>query len=492
MVRTIFGKVLLIIILVLIISFIITGLLMNAGLQRMTTEQKASQLEEASKRVISVLDTLIKTSTIKDTFVFTSFLMNLEENNNAIIWVVRNDGAIIFFSSIPDFVTNKLKISQDGWPLLPDERQYSDSLEKFTTGDFFGLFKDTGMKWLTLSERFEIKGALPNNIVVQGQILIHTPIPGIQQLKSSILVIFLISFAIGAVIALIFVVFLSKKTLRPLKLIKNSARRVAAGEFTERIPVKGKDEIAELTNSFNNMVLALQNLEQMRRDFISNVSHELRTPLTSIKGFIQAILDGVIDSERYNEYLVIVRDEVNRMQKLVNELLDLAKMQSGKIDLNYMVFDINELIRRCVITFQQGFLEKNLDFRADFETEKMFVYADKSAIQRVILNLLNNAIKFTGKGGQVNIKTYTEKEKTFIVVEDTGKGIPEDEIPYIFERFYKTDKARSADKSGVGLGLAIVRSIIISHNQDIKVESKEGHGTRFIFTLRSAPRAETY
>jgi len=196
----------------------------------------------------------------------------------------------------------------------------------------------------------------------------------------------------------------------------------------------------------------------------------------------------VIPEDRQKEYLSIVRDEVRRMQNLVNDLLDMAKMQAGEVSLKLSHFDMNELVRRSVISLQQLFIEKNLELKADFETERMFVYADRDAIQRVLINLLHNAIKFTPERGEIRVRTYLEKDRAFISVEDTGKGIAQDEIPYIFDRFYKTDKSRSADRTGVGLGLAIARNIIVSHNETIKVESEEGHGTKFIFTLRSSSK----
>ncbi len=492
MIRTMFGKILIIVILVLVISFTVTGILMNAGLKNMVINQKAQQLDTISERVITALDTLIKSSVINDIDLLTAFIQTLAKNTDTVIWILRDDGTILFYSDIPEYVLNKLDRSEEGWPKLPDLRQYGPGMEDYITGDFYGLFVDSKVKWITKSEHFNISQIPPYNLQANGLVLVHAQIPIVLGIKSSILIIFVLSGIVGSAIAFLFVTILSRRIVKPLNQMKNVARRVASGEFGEKIVVKGKDEIAELSESFNNMLTALKNLEQMRRDFIGNVSHELRTPITTIKGFIEGILDGVIPQERQAEYLAIVRDEVNRMQNLVNDLLELAKMQDGKVNLNISDFDINELIRRCVIGFQQMFIEKELEFNADFESEKIFVRADKEAIQRVLLNLLNNAIKFTPEKGRITVKTYVVKEKVYVCVEDTGKGIPENELKNIFERFYKTDKSRSEDRVGVGLGLAIVRNIIVSHDEVIKVESEEGTGSRFIFTLRSVPEIQPY
>jgi signal transduction histidine kinase len=481
MIRTIFGKILAIVVAVLIISFAVTGAIMNAALHKMVTDEKSQQLQVVSDKVVNALDSLIKSNQSLNLVVFNNFIQALAANTDSVIWIVRDDGAIFLYSSIPESVEDKLGRSSDGFLTLPDKRQYESKLQKFISGDFFGLFKDTGVDWLTLNQPFE----LSQNGKFQGQVLIHTQVPTIYRLKYSILLIFIVSCIVGIAVALLFVTLLGRTTIKPLNQMKQAARKVASGEFTEAIEVKGKDEIAELAESFNNMVGALENSEKVRRDFIGNVSHELRTPITTIKGFVEGILDGVIPENRQKEYLTIVRDEIRRMQKLVNELLDMAKMQAGEVSLKLTDFDINELIRLSVISLQQMFIEKNLEFKADFETERMFVNADRDSIQRVIINLLHNAIKFTPENGEISIRTHIEKEKAVISVEDTGRGIAPEELPYIFDRFYKTDKSRSSDRAGVGLGLAIVRNIIVSHNETIRVESEEGHGTKFIFTLRS-------
>lgn len=493
MTKSVFTKVLTILIVVLFISFTVTGILLNVGLHGLIADQRAEQLQMASDKVLQAFSDYLQNAYF-DNRLFNNFVQAVAENTDSLIWIVRKtDGAFLTYSDIPPSVKNHLETTDEGWLKLPDERQYNmgTAKENYLSGDFYGLFRDSGVEWITVSKSFSISDIQPHNITFEGVILIHSELPAINSTKYSILKIFLISGGIGSLIALVLVFILSRRLVKPLTEMKQVARRIASGEFQERIAIRGEDEIADLSRSFNNMVDALENLDNMRRDFLSNVSHELRTPITTIKGFVDGILDGVVPPEKQNAYLSIVRDEVKRMQGLVNDLLDLARLQAGEVRLKVTVFDINELIRRSVISLQQLLVEKNLEFTADFETERMFASADYDAIQRVLINLLHNAVKFTPEGGRIYVRTY-KTEEVNVVVEDTGCGIPKDELPYVFERFYKADKSRSLDKTGVGLGLAIVRNIIISHHQTIRVESEEGRGTRFIFTMHSANPPEQY
>ncbi len=492
MVRTMFGKVLILVIVLLIISFTLTGIIMDAVLNRMVVDQLANQLEAVSEKVITALANVVRNEMIKDPFLFINYIQTLAVNADSLIWIVSEEGTIIYFSEIPEDIRQNLLESEDGLPQLPDERQYIKHPSEYEVGNYFGLFKDTDVDWVTYNHPFTIRNVPPYNLEARGMILIHSQVPSIYQLKHSIILVFVVAGAIGGIIALIFVALLAKHITKPMNQMKVAAKKVASGEFTDRINVKGKDELSELSQSFNEMVVALGNLETMRRDFIGNVSHELRTPITTIKGFVDGIIDGVIPPEKHEYYLKIVKDETSRMQDLVNDLLSLAKLQGGEATFEYSDFDINELIRRSVISLQQMILEKDLEFHALFDTERMFVRADLDSIQRVIINLLHNAIKFTPNNGVITAKTYYEKTKVVISIEDTGIGIPEEDLPNIFERFYKTDKSRSEDRAGMGLGLAIVKNIINKHDETIKVESEEGHGTRFIITLRRVPDSEKY
>lgn len=205
--------------------------------------------------------------------------------------------------------------------------------------------------------------------------------------------------------------------------------------------------------------------------------------MTSINGFIEGILDGTIPVEKQKDYLNIVKDEVKRLQRLVSDLLDIARMEAGELKMNVSPFDICEVIRIGVIYLQKELEDKSLNFRANFEREAMFVLADKDAIQRVVINLLHNAVKFTPEGGNISVTVSEAKGKAEISVSDSGEGIPEEDLPYVFDRFHKADKSRGKDKTGVGLGLYIVKNIIKAHNEYITVRSKKGEGTTFTFHL---------
>ncbi len=240
--------------------------------------------------------------------------------------------------------------------------------------------------------------------------------------------------------------------------------------------------------AFNQMALALQDIEEMRRVFIANVSHELRTPMTSIRGFVEGILDGTIPQEKHNQYLNIVKDETYRLNRLVNDLLDLAKIEAGEVELDITTLNINEMVRKCVIKLEALLIEKDLSVDADFEEEELLAKGDSDAIERVLYNLMHNAIKFTPPGGKIGVITRKLKDRIEVTVRDNGIGIDPNELDHVWDRFYKSDKSRGRDKTGTGLGLAIVRNIINEHKQSISVRSEPGLGTAFTFTLARGDR----
>lgn len=303
---------------------------------------------------------------------------------------------------------------------------------------------------------------------------------------SNVIIDMVIIAAIAIVLAFVIVLYITERMTRPVAEMTRTVRRFSKGEYDARISHRSDDELGELASSFNKMADEVNNLEEARKSFVANVSHELRSPLTSMKGFLVAMQDGTIPPEMYDKYLPVVIDENERMTSMVNDLLDMARIESGREKaLVPEVFDVAEVIRTTVITFEARVNAKNIDMQLRFVTNNIYVNADKNQIIHVLRNLIDNAVKFTPEGGRITIRVTENKQKAFISVQDSGAGIADEDMPYIFDRFYKAEKAHTRKSgSGTGLGLAIAKRIIDAHEQDIYVEN--AGGARFTFTLRRA------
>ncbi len=300
--------------------------------------------------------------------------------------------------------------------------------------------------------------------------------------------------------AVIAAYFITERIIHPLKNMTVAAKKFAKGDFSTRVVVYGNDEVAELGNAFNNMAESLDSLEKMRNSFLANVSHDLRTPMTTISGFIDGITSGAIPPEKHDYYLGIISDEVHRLSRLVSQLLDVSRLESGERKFVFADFDIAEMARIILISFEQKIEDKHLDVSFDAEDDEMFALADKDAIHQVLYNVCHNAIKFAKDGGKFAIKlSRTSGKKILVSIFDEGQVLDKDEAKMIFDRFYKTDKSRGLDKSGVGLGLYIAKTIMDAHGEMIEALPVEGMGCEFRFTLKEgnpiqkrkpAPRTE--
>ena len=281
----------------------------------------------------------------------------------------------------------------------------------------------------------------------------------------------------------IFLYFFSKNITNPLAKINNALKAFSKGDFSSRVEYKSSNELGELAANVNSMADGLENLEKMRSSFISDVSHELRTPMTSISGFIEGILDGTIPSCEKDKYLSIVLSETKRLSRIVTDLLSVSKLESGALKLNRSIFDIQELAKIVLVTFEREITEKNITVSIETNTEHSLVNADKDSFTQVFINLIHNAVKFTPQDGSITLCFDENDDKCKITIKNSGDGIDADKINLIWERFYKTDNSRSGDKSGVGLGLYIVKRIIDAHDEKIFVLSDKGKYTSFTFTV---------
>ncbi|ERM91112.1 sensor histidine kinase [Caldanaerobacter subterraneus] len=285
-------------------------------------------------------------------------------------------------------------------------------------------------------------------------------------------------FALTIVSTLVVSSYMSKKFTRPIQILKNAAHEIASGNLNVKINYKEEDELGDLAKSMNTMVKQLSITDKFRKDLIANISHDLKTPLGLIRGYSEMLLDYYgEDKEKREKYLNTVIKETERMSKLVDDVLQLSKLQSGMIEVKEETIDLEKLIFEILDIFEIQILEKNIEVR--LENLKVKVVADREMIKRAIINIISNAIASMENGGTLSITAELQDKDVLIKISDTGCGIPEKDLEHIFDRFYK------GNKSGTGLGLAIVKEILTLHQSDFGIRSKEGEGTTFYFTLKA-------
>ena len=290
--------------------------------------------------------------------------------------------------------------------------------------------------------------------------------------------------------ALLVTLIYSRHMAKPLDEMAAASRKFARGDFSVRVrqTEDPDDEMGALIDSFNKMADSLEQSEQRRSEFIANISHELRTPMTTIAGFADGILDGTIPPEEERKYLVSIRDETRRLSRLVKDMLGVSQARARAADQSHRsVFDVSELIVQTLLSFETRATAKKLDVDPQLPDNPILVRADKDAITQVIYNLLDNAVKFAEPGSCLVLRLYKGNGKAYVSIRDYGETIPPDDLPFIFDRFHKSDRSRSLDKDGVGLGLYLVKTILNNHDEDIAVKSGDGM-TEFVFTL---PLAES-
>ena len=305
----------------------------------------------------------------------------------------------------------------------------------------------------------------------------------------AIVSLFLLVAASVLLMAIVIAMVVARHLVSPLREMSGAVNRFARGDYSARVAnTERQDEIGELTTAFNAMADSIERSELMRREFVGNVSHELKTPMTSITGFAEGILDGTVPPERQKEYMEIVVAETRRLSRLVRRMLEISRLQSLDInELKKQTFDVTELLRRGVLGLESQILQKGLDVTLHLPDDPVMVLGDEDSIMQVTYNLLDNAVKFSHPSTTIEVTLIRQGGKASITVKNRGDIIPQEELPLLFNRFHKSDKSRSQDKDGIGLGLYIVKTIMNSHHEDIYVRSKNGL-TEFLFTLTLAPK----
>ncbi len=389
------------------------------------------------------------------------------------------------FVAVATYLDTEIQVvSPDGKVLISSSSDTSsDAIQNFDITAFGTSYYQTGTFFNTFQEEtLSVFSPITINYKVRGYVLIHKPVRDLIALKDGFINIAYMTLAVIFLCAFVLLGLFTCTVYIPIRKITRAARDYSEGNFDTQINIQTNDEIGYLAASLNYMATELSTLEDDQRKFIANVSHDFRSPLTSIKGYVEAIMDGTIPHEMQDKYLNIILLETERLNKLTQSMLELNKYGARGTMLDISSFDINNTIKLVVQSFEGICQEKKISFELILTGHTSFVYADMSKIQQVLYNLIDNAIKFSHPDSTITIETTEKNEKVFISVKDTGIGIPKDSIKKIWERFYKTDLSRGKDKRGTGLGLAIVREIISVHNENINVISTEGVGTVFFFT----------
>ncbi len=385
---------------------------------------------------------------------------------SATIWIINPSGRMILDSSAPMDVENEVVVEN----FDPTVTQGS----YYTVGTFFDSFDE---------KMISVFAPITSNYMVRGYVVIHYPISSIQASSDSLLNISYIMLVILFLLSLIIVIFFTEMVYIPLRKITEATEQYAAGNMHYEFSVDSEDEMGYLAASLNYMANEIARSEDNQKKFVANVSHDFRSPLTSIKGYLEAMLDGTIPPEMHEKYLTIVLNETDRLTKLTNSLLTLNNLNTKGVMLERTDFDINQVIRNVAASFEGTCRQKNVAIELVLVGDYLYVNADMGKIQQVLYNLLDNAIKFSHHDSAIKIEITEKRSKIFVSVKDRGIGIPKDNLKLIWDRFYKSDLSRGKDKKGTGLGLSITKEIIHAHGEHINVISTEGVGTEFIFSL---------
>ncbi len=458
---------------ILVLSFTMVALMRAQRQNAYEAEVRIQAREVAKQMSAGDMNSLWRHTPLSDS----TLQRKIEEirlNYDAEVWLVDVNGYVMMVGTEEySERINDAKVLEQIWRVLSgDEIRVQ------------GLFEKLGNGIVTIGVPWYGTGIAAERVM--GAVLMHISVNSLKVDYSDLVRYASVAGVLALVVGTLLAWFIAQHQSRPLKQINEAVTAFADGDFERRVEVKGKDEIAQLAASFNKMAQQLDTIDQSRKSFVANVSHELRSPMTCIQGYVQGMMDGTIGDEERAKYLQIVLSETQRLTRLVGELLDLSRIESGKMPMEPNVFDVNELILSVLFKYEQKIEDKNIEVDINFCVQPCYVLADNARITQVVTNLIDNAVKFTREGGQLSVRTNVEEKHALITVKNEGRGIPAEDLPFIFDRFYKVDKAHTSGM-GTGLGLSIVKKIIEQHAQSISVRSS-GSMTAFEFTLERAEK----
>jgi len=466
--RKLFGKLLSYQVIVLVVGYIFVVIGANAILENYFVEQKTGILLAHARDFQEVYTDGFETGAI-DINKLKEDVVNLRRFTGADLMLVNGSGQLIVSSG------------EMGLEIFSDE---------LTEDDFATIFTGQHISKKIFAHR--VSG--PEQVLVVGYpvtydetpafaLVLTVPMPEIKKNIKEISTITLSALVIAGAIGIILLTFFMAEVKREIDELREAVDYVTEGNYDKKIKVRNNDELGELAHRFNDMAAELGKLEEAKRRFISDLTHDLRSPLTSISGYTKGIMDGTIPHENQDRYLKIVYDESIRLSKMINDVLDLSRLESGKMLINKSDFDINHIIVETLDKFEQRIINKNIRMDIVLHEEKALAHGDAQAIGRVIYNLIDNAVKFIDPEATLFIRTEIKKDKVLVGIQNTAPFIKEEQLKNIWNRFYKMDNSRGQQKNSSGLGLSIIKEIVKAHDEKIEVYSNEDIGVLFVFAL---------
>lgn len=457
----------------LLMAFLLIGVLGFTVASASKQELLNMRIDQISKNAESIRQLILLNGAIEKREHYSGIIQGVADECDGVIQIADGTGRILY-SFFPQVMTNVGEV-EEGQYLDSDVLKVVSQGKKYILKDYYNKVFDQMMSTVVIDVRTD------DNVVI-NYIIVHARNSNVNISYSRLIERLLIPCIAVIGLGVVLIILLNYSITTPLVEMNSAVQNIKRGNYNKQVLVTSRDEVGQLAESFNAMAQELEKTDTMRKDFVANISHELRTPLTSINGFVQGLLDGTIPDSEKEKYLQIVLSESQRLSKLTREMLDLSRIESGKYKINISTFDINELLRRVIITLGNKIDEKDIDFRVDFQQERIYVNADIGCIEQVCVNLLDNAIKFTERGKAVTVTSTVSEGEAIVAIQDCGKGIEASVLEHIWDRFYTENKSRSGNK-GMGLGLSIVKRLLAEHGRDIFVTSQVGVGTKFWFNL---------
>ncbi|MEG2361139.1 MAG: ATP-binding protein [Christensenella sp.] len=473
MIKTIFGKIMLLFMAIIMIALVLSGLMMSQIVRNAYIDDSKQQSTALADDVENLMN-LFANGALSFPQLSEQITAKARSYGNA-IWIIDSSGTP-WLANDPN---GKTVVKQEDI-----EKYYVDMIDALNEGKTVRKITEANNVFNT--PMLTVATPIMSENAIIGYVFVHKQIYELEQSLMALYRQIVLAAGIAAALSIVLTYFFSKSMLRPLSVVTIGAKQLAKGDFDIHLKVSSKDEIGQLAETFNSVAMDLKKYEASRESLIANVSHELRSPLTSIQGLVQGALDGTIPKSEVDHYLEVVLGESKRLNLLITDMLDLAKIESGQFPMQIDRVELNELMRRVLISFESKINAKRLEIEVEFAEEKTYVMADMNRLTQVIHNILENAIKFVNDGGRLRLETKIQENAAEISVNNSGDVIAAEELPYLFDRFYKIDKSHTREKEGTGIGLSIVKNILKAHGQRIWVTSNELDGTTFTFTLKKA------